>query len=138
MLFKLFLHLAVVQHLLRLEGCKKLLYIIKCTFASKEFSGRDVEESHATHSLRHKDRSKEVVLLIIKHIVAHSHARSYKLGNATLYESLCKLRVFKLVADGHTFSCTNKLWKISVEGMMWKSCHLGCSPVSVLAIRATC
>ena len=127
MLLKLRLHLSVVQHLLRLERRKQLLNIVESALAGEKFSGRDVEKSHATLSLCHEHGSKEVVLLIVEHVVAHSHSGRDKFGYATLHERLCELRVFQLVAYSHTFACPDELRQIGVESVVRKSSHLHCS-----------
>ena len=67
---------------------------------------------------------KKVVLVVVKNVVAHSHARRYKLGDATLNQFLCQFRVFELVADGNAMSGAYQFWQICVESVMWKSCHL--------------
>ena len=71
--------------------------------------------------------SKEVVFLVIEHVIAHGNTRRYKLCNATFHhlvhlaQSLFALnhgalllRIFKLVADSYTFSCTDKLGEVGV------------------------
>ena len=126
MLLKLRLHLPVVQHLLRLERCKQLLHIVESALASEKFSGRDVEKSHATLGLCHEHGSKEVVLLIVEHVVAHSHSGRDKFRNATLHERLCEFRVFQLVAYSHTFASPDELRQIGVESVVRKSSHLHC------------
>ena len=126
MLLKLRLHLSVVQHLLRLERCKQLLNIVESALTGEKFSGRYVEKSHATLSLCHEHGSKEVVLLIVEHVVAHSHSGRDKFRNATLHERLCEFRVFQLVAYSHTFASPYELRQIGVESVVRKSSHLHC------------
>ena len=77
---------------------------------------------------------KEVVLLVVKHIIAKSHTWSNKLCNATFNKLFGEFGVLKLVAYSHTFTSTNKLWQIGVESMMWESCHLIAFVVTIVTM----
>ena len=138
MLLKLRLHLSVVQHLLGLERCQQFLHIVESTLASEKFACRDVEKSHATLSLCHEHGSKEVVLLIVEHVVAHSHSGRDKFRNAALHERLGELRVFQLVAYSHTLARSDELGQIGVESVVGESCHFRSRSTWVLSVGASC
>ena len=70
----------------------------------------------------------------MKDVVAHCHTWSDKFGYASLHEFLGKLRVFELVADGHTPASTDEFWQVSVECVVRKSSHGSV----VLPFRTTC
>ena len=69
------------------------------------------------------DGCKKIIFLVMKNIVAQCYTRSNKFGDTSLYELLCQLWVFELVADGNTSTSTYKLWKVCVESMVRKSRH---------------
>ena len=94
----------VVQHLFGLEVGHQLSHIVGIAFARKKFACRDVEEGYA-HALPTEVYGRQkVVLFIVEHVVGHGHAWRHQFGNATFHQLLCELRVFQLVADGHTAS----------------------------------
>ena len=121
---ELLLALATIQNLFRLETTQELLDVVVGTLTREELACRDVEESHAAGSLAKVDGRQEVVLLVGQHIVAHGHAGRDQLGDTTLDERLGELRVFQLIADGHTPASTYELGQIRVERMMRESGHL--------------
>ena len=63
------------------------------------------------------------MLLLLEQLLAEGHTRSHKLCDSSLYDTLCKLRVLKLVTDCHLIACTHKFRKICLKGMMWESRH---------------
>ena len=68
--------------------------------------------------------SQEVVFLIVQHIIAQGYTRCHQFGNASFYEFLREFRVFELIADSHTLSCSDQFGQIGIEGMMGKARHL--------------
>ena len=62
--------------------------------------------------------SKEIVLAVVKNIVVDRYARGDKLGDTALHQLLGELRVFELLANSHTLTCTHEFWQIGVEGMV--------------------
>ena len=80
------------------------------------------------------DSSKEVVLLVIEHRVGHAGTGRHKLRDASLDECLGQFRVFKLVADSHTFACTDELRQVGVEGMIGEASHRGALRHARLAV----
>ena len=78
---------------------------------------------------------KEIVLLVLQHIVAHGNAGRNKFGYAAFDECLGKFGVFQLVTDSHTPARTNQLGQIDIESMMGETGHLE-SGGSVLAVVA--
>ena len=116
--------IAVEEHLLWREVAKQFLYVVSCSFTSKELTRRDIKEGHTKTRLAKVDSRKEVVLLVVKHIVAHGHTWSYQFCYATLNKFFGEFGVFQLVADGHTFASTNQLGQIGIKSVMWKSSHL--------------
>ena len=81
--------------------------------------------------------SQEVVFATCQHIVGNRYAWSYEFGDATLYEFLRKLRVFQLVANGNTITCSDKARQVSVERMMGKTGHFCMSRRCAFAIVTT-
>ena len=98
---------AVVEHLLRLYAGHQLLHIVVGAFARQVFAGRDIEESHAAGRLTEMHRTEEVVLLVVQHIVAHSHTGSHQFGDAALHQFLSEFWILQLVADSHALAGTN-------------------------------
>ena len=144
------LHSAVIKHLFRLEVGHQLLHIVGGSLSCQEFTCRNIKESHTTGSLSEMHCCKEVVLLVVQHIIAHGDTRRNQFGNAslhhlihlaqpflTLYLLTLLLRVFQLVAHSHTLTCPNQLRQICVESMMRKACHLSttCRPTIVTSCQ---
>ena len=83
---------------------------------------------------------KEVVFLIVKHIVTHGNTWCHEFCYSSLHHlvhltqsllafqlSTFLLWIFQLIADSHSLTSTNKFWQKSVESMMRKTSHLcGC------------
>ena len=67
---------------------------------------------------------EEVVFLIVQHIIRQRNTRSYQFGNASFDELFREFGVFELIADSHTFSCSDQFGQIGIEGMMGKARHL--------------
>ena len=66
---------------------------------------------------------KEIVLLVVQDVVGHGDTRRHKFRDASFDKFLSKLRVLKLVADGHTLARPDEFRQIGVEGMIRKSGH---------------
>ena len=66
---------------------------------------------------------KEIILFMIQDIVVDRDTRRNQLRHSAFHQLLSHLRVFQLVADSNTFTGTDQLGKISIEGMMRKSGH---------------
>ena len=139
----------VVEHLLGLEVAQQFLHIVVGALPGEKLARGDVQKAHAAGPLAEVYSRQEVVLLVVEHIVAHGHARRHQFGDAPLHHLVhlrkallaldllpLLLRVFKLVADGHTLPRSDELGQVGVEGMVGKSRHLGhgCRP-SVVAAR---
>src|SRR6476646_605764 len=54
-----------------------------------------------------------------------------KLGNTSLYNGLCKFRIFELIADGHPHAGADKLGKIGIKRMVRKAGKLNRSLVTI-------
>ena len=106
------------------------------TFGYKVFTGGYVQKRYAPRSLAKVYGSKEVVLLVLQHIVAHGNTGRNQFGNAAFDESLGKLGVLQLVTDSHTAARTYQFGQIDIESMMRETGHLK-SGGSVLAVVAT-
>ena len=128
---------SVKKNLLRCEITKKLLHIIVCSFTSKELTCRNIKKGNTTSCLTKMNSSKEIVLLIVEHIITHRNTRSNKFGNSSLHHLVhlrktflslqlgtFLLRVFQLVADSYSLTSTNEFWQECVESMMRKTSHL--------------
>ena len=112
------------KNFLRGKVIQQLVYIIKRSFCSKEFTGRNIEKSNSTGSLSEMNGSQEVIFFIVQNIIIDRNTGSNQFGNATLHQLLRHFRAFQLVTDGDTFSGTNQFRKICIKGMMRKTCHL--------------
>ena len=75
----------VEKHLLWLKVAKKLLHIVVGALTGKELSGGDVQETDATRAFSKVDGGKEIVLLVVEHIVAHGHSRRDEFRYAALH-----------------------------------------------------
>ena len=135
-LVELLLVVALIQNLLRREVAEQLFDIVSCSLAGDELTGRDVEEGYSAGGFTEMYGGKEVVLLVVEHVVAKCHTRSHQFGDTTLHEFLRQLRVFQLVAYSHTLASPYELWEISVEGMEWETSHLGA--FTSTAVIASC
>ncbi len=67
------------------------------------------------------DGREKIVLLAREHVVAHGHAGRNEFDDATFYKFLGELRVFELLAYGHTLAGPYELGQIAVECVMRKS-----------------
>ena len=112
------------KNLFRGKVIQQLVYIIKRSFCSKEFTGRNIEKGNSTGSLSEMNGSQKVILFIVQYIIIDRNTGSNQFGNATLHQLLRHFRVFQLVTDSDTLSGTNQFRKISVESMMRESRHL--------------
>ena len=122
------------QHLLRREVSKELVNIVGRSLCRKELACRYVEKRHSARRLAEMHSRKEVIFLVVKHVVAHRHTRCDKFGDTSLHEFLRQFRIFELVADSHTSACTYKFRQISIESMMRKTRHCRV----VLPFRPSC
>ena len=126
----------VVKHLLWLEVTHQFLYIIIGSLTREKLSRRYIKKRNAAGTLPEMNGCKEVVLLVVKHIVAKSHSWGHQLCDASLHQLLCKLRIFQLVADSHSFPGTYQLGKIGVESMVGEPRHLvSLHPGTVVSLR---
>ena len=112
------------KNFLRGKVIQQFVYIIKRSFCSKEFTGRNIEKSNSTGSLSEMNGSQEVILFIVQNIIIDRNTRSNQFGNTTLHQLLRHFGVFELVADSDTFSSANQFRKVGIKGMMRKTCHL--------------
>ena len=119
------------KYLLRSKIIEKLVDIIKFSFCSHKLSGRNIQKSHAASCLSKMNGSQKVVLLIRKNIVANGNTRCNKLGYTAFHQFLGGFRVFQLVTDSHTSSCSDKFWQICIKSMVRKSRHLDSLVLSV-------
>ena len=139
--FELLLPSTLIEHLLGLEVGHQFLHIVGRTFAREELSRGDVEEGHAADTVLavgiadggQMDGREKVVLLVVEHMLIDGHSRGHHLGDATFHQSLGRLRVFQLVADGHTQSCPHQSGQIGVEGVIGKAGHLCAEGGTVVA-----
>ena len=93
------------------------------------------------------DGCKEVVLLVIEHIVAHGHTRCDQFGDAALHHFIhlgqsflsldglaFLLGILQLVADGHSLARPDELGQIGIEGVMGESGHLGAYRSAIVSL----
>ena len=114
----------IIKHLLGREVCQKFFYVIVSSFASQKFACRDIEECYTTSHSAEMNCCKEVVLLIVQHIIRHGNTRRHQFGDAAFYELLRQFRIFQLIADGYALASSDEFRQISIEGVMGKSRHL--------------
>ncbi|MNY48314.1 hypothetical protein D3C86_1836390 [compost metagenome] len=48
---------------------------------------------------------------------------SHQFCHSTFNDGFGLLRIFQLVTDGYTLTCTDKFWQISLQRMMRKTCQ---------------
>ena len=111
------------EYFLRGEIREKLIYIVGGSLRNEELTRGYVEERNAASRFAEMHCRQEVVFLMVQHRVTHCHTWCHQFGDATLHKFLRQLRVFQLVANRHTLSCTNQFGQIGVERMMWKTRH---------------
>ena len=68
--------------------------------------------------------AKIVIYRTIIRFVVIAHRRSYHLRNATLDKTFHRLRIFQLFANSNSFTCPQKLRKVSINRMIRKTCQL--------------
>ena len=112
------------KNFLRGKVIQQFVYIIKRSFCSKEFTGRNIKKGNPTGSFPEMNGSKEVIFFIIQDIIIDRNTGSHQFGNATFHQLFRHFRIFQLVTDSDTLSGTNQFRKISVESMMRESRHL--------------
>ena len=118
---------AVIQHFFRRKVAQQLLNIVVCAFASKEFTGRNIQKADATRGLSKVHGSQEIVFFVVQHRVGHGYSRRNEFGYASFHHLIhlgkpllslnlltLFLRIFQLIADGNTLSCTNEFRQIGV------------------------
>ena len=131
---KVVLTSTVVEHLLGLEVANKLFDVVVGTLARQEFTRRNVEERHTTRALAKVDSSQKVVLLVVQHRILHGHTWGHQFRDAALDQFLRQLRIFQLVADGHTLASPDELWQIGVQRMVREPRHLVALVVAVVTV----
>lgn len=107
--------------------------VVVGTLTSEELTRRDIEEADSACCLSEVNGRKEVVLLVVQDVIAHGDAWGHKFRDASLhhlvhlgepflafYHGAFLLWVLELVADSHTFTRTDKLRQIGVEGVVGK------------------
>ena len=122
-IFKFFLIITVIENLLWHKITQQFLYVIISSFTCHKLTCRNIQETYTTRSFTEMNSGKKVIFLIIQYIVTHGNTRSNKFCYSALHhlvhfaQSLLTLnllsllfRVFKLVANSHTLSGTNKFW----------------------------
>ena len=118
------------QNLLGCEVGEQFFYIVVRALPHEELARRDIQEGYATGPFTEVDSREEVVLLIVKHIVAHCHTGCDQFRDAPFHQFLRELRIFQLVADGHASARPDEFGQIGIERMIGESGH------SVLALVA--
>ena len=129
---------ALVEDFLRCEGGHELVDVVGGAFGDEELAGADVEEGHAAGLSAEVYGAEEVVLAMVEHRVGHGDAGGDELGDTALDECLRHLRVFELVADGHTFACPDELRQVGVEGVIGEAGHGGALGGPGLAVVPPC
>ena len=64
-----------------------------------------------------------IMFLLLQQLLAEGHAWSHKFCDSALHDTLCELRVLKLVTDSDLIACTDQFRKVCLEGMMRESRH---------------
>ena len=54
------------------------------------------------------NRSQKIILLSFQHIVVEGNTGCYQFSNTTLHNTFYKTRIFQLITNGYTMTCTNK------------------------------
>ena len=111
------------KHLLRHEVGDEFFDIFVVALINKKLTSRDIEQRKSYSCLAVVYGAKEVVLLVVEHIVLHSHTRCNQFGDTSLHQFLGQFRVFELVADSNTSACPNEFWQVGVESVMRKTSH---------------
>ena len=146
-LFKLLALCLIVEHFFRSKVANELLHVVVGTLTSEELTRRDIEEADSACCLSEVNGRKEVVLLVVQDVIAHGDAWGHKFRDASLhhlvhlgepflafYHGAFLLWVLELVADSHTFTRTDKLRQIGVEGVVGETCHLSACRSTVVAL----
>ena len=124
------------KHLLRSKISYNFRSIVGIALSHKEFTRRDIEESHTYAVLMIVCTAKEIVLLVLQNIIIESNSRSDKLGDIALHEPVFhRAGVFKLFTDSHTLAGPDEFRQICVEGVMRESGQLHRGGGSVGAAR---
>ena len=119
------------QHFFRSKIVQQLIDVIKISFSGQKFTRRNIQKSHPTSRLSEMHGSQEVVFLVRKHIVVDGHTWCNQFRNATLHQFLGELRVFQLVANGHTLASPHQFRQIGIERMERETGHLHMLGLSV-------
>ena len=67
---------------------------------------------------------QEVILLVVQYVIAHGHTRSNQFGDTPFHQFLGEFRIFQLITDSHSLTCSDQFRQIGVEGMMREASHL--------------
>ena len=132
LLFEVLLTTPFEEHFLGLKVTQKLLHIVSCTLACQELASRDIEEGHTKGRFAEMHAGQEVVLLVIQHVIRHSHTWRHQLRDASLHQFLRQFWVLQLIADSHTLACSDQLWQIGIQRMMRKARHLVAQAASTI------
>ena len=115
-----------LQHHLRgVEVLHQIVDIGNVALCHIELAGRNIEERNAVNLVPEMQAAKEIVLFHVQHHVVVRHSGCHQLGDAAFHQSLHRLGVFKLLADGHTQPCPHQPWQILVHRMVWNACQVG-------------
>ena len=125
---------SVVEHLLGLEVAYQLLHIVVSALAYQKLACRDIQEADATRRLAKMHSTEEVVFLVVQHRILHGHTGRHEFRNTAFYQLFSQLGVFQLVADGHTFACSDEFGQIGVQRMMRKASHLVALVVAIITV----
>ncbi len=111
----------------QLLGCElrhKLIHIVRRPLPGKEFAGGYIQKCHSGQMLAGMYGGHEVILTMVKYVIAHRHAGSHQLGDAALHKLFGQLRILELLTYSHSLAGTDKFGKIRVERMMRKAGEL--------------
>src|SRR5665647_442778 len=102
------------------------------SFRYIELTRRDIEQCQSYCLFINMHCSKEVILLIIQHIVGERNTWRDQLGYPPFDNLLCQFRVFELLADSHPLARPDEFRKVGVKSMERKSCQFykACRSVS--------
>ena len=110
--------------------------MLDTSLAGNKLARGNIKKGNSAYSLTEVHGSQKVILLAREYIILHCHTRGNKFGDATFHQFLRQFGVLKLIADGHSFSCSYQSWQICVQCMIWKARHLQLSGSSGTIVSA--
>ena len=112
---ELFVGILLIEHFARAKTLQELVDVFLTSLSGEKLSGGNIQKRNAPHTgvMRHCRQKRIAACVECFFVVGNTGCD--QLRNTALHNFLGKLRVFELIADGHTISGAHQFRQIRIE-----------------------